>query len=121
MLLAKGVDGFRVDVISLISKRNYEDSPYQDFNNTISNIYANRPRIHEYLQERNREVISKYDMMTVGEEPRITLENGLEYAGKDREELNMVFHFDHMFMAGQASLIRGQLILWNWDKKFEYN
>ena len=96
--LAKGIDGFRMDVISLISKRSYDDTPFEDFNETIANVYANGPKIHEYLKEMNREVISKYDMMTVGEGPGITLENGLDYVGEDRKELNMVFHFDHMFM-----------------------
>ena len=96
--LDKGIDGFRMDVISLISKRHYDDSPYDEFNETVANLYANGPRIHEYLQEMNKEVISKYDMMTVGEGPGITLENGLDYVDESRNELNMVFHFDHMFI-----------------------
>ncbi len=96
--LDKGVDGFRFDVISLISKRHYEDSPYADFGATISNLYANGPRIHEFLHEANKEVLSKYDVMTVGEGPGITLENGLDYVGRHREELSMIFHFDHMFI-----------------------
>ncbi len=96
--LDKGIDGFRMDVISVISKRGFSDTPYEDFNLTISEIYANGPNIHSYLQEMHHEVMSKYDMMTVGEGPGISLENGLEYVGEDRQELNMVFHFDHMFI-----------------------
>lgn len=96
--LDKGIDGFRMDVISVISKRNYDNSPYENFNDTIKNVYANGPEIHNYLQEMNQEVMSKYDMMTVGEGPGISLENGLEYVHVDRKELNMVFHFDHMFI-----------------------
>jgi oligo-1,6-glucosidase len=87
-----------MDVISVISKRNYDDSPYPNFNDTIQNIYANGPKIHEYLKEMNQEVMSHYDMMTVGEGPGISLENGLKYVQEDRKELNMVFHFDHMFI-----------------------
>lgn len=96
--LDKGIDGFRMDVISVISKRNYDDSPHDNFNDTIKDIYANGPRIHDYLKEMNHEVMSKYDMMTVGEGPGISLENGLKYVDKDRKELDMVFHFDHMFI-----------------------
>ncbi|MEM9326316.1 MAG: alpha-glucosidase [Bacteroidota bacterium] len=96
--LAKGVDGFRFDVISLISKRHFEDSPYTDFGETISLLYANGPRIHEFLHEAYEKVVSKYDVMTVGEGPGITLVNGLDYVGLQRQELNMIFHFDHMFI-----------------------
>lgn len=95
----KGVDGFRVDVISLISKRpEYANMVSPVFEETIAKQYANGPRIHEFLKELNREVLSKYDIMTVGEGPGITLDHGLDYVAEDREELNMVFHFDHMFI-----------------------
>lgn len=96
--LDKGVDGFRMDVISVISKKSYEDSPYTDFNETIDKVYANGPRLQEFLREMNREVLSKYDVMTVGEGPGINLDNGLEYVSSSAEALNMVFHFGHMFM-----------------------
>ena len=96
--LDKGVNGFRMDVISLISKRNYEDTPYEEFNETIAEVYANGPKVHEFLQEMNREVLAHYDVMTVGEGPGITLSNGLNYVREDRKELNMIFHFDHMFI-----------------------
>jgi len=96
--LDKGIDGFRMDVISLISKRGYEDTPFEELNETVQKVYANGPRVHEFLQEMNKEVLSKYDMMTVGEGPGIALENGLDYVGIGRKELHMVFHFDHMFI-----------------------
>ena len=96
--LDKGIDGFRMDVISVISKRSYDDSPYPALNDTISQVYANGPKIHEYLQEMHREVMSNYDMMTVGEGPGISLDTGLDYVDKSRKELDMVFHFDHMFI-----------------------
>ena len=95
----KGVDGFRMDVISLISKPNeFKDSHYVKFQDTIINIYANGPKIHEYLHEMNQTVLSKYDIMTVGEGPGIDLENGLLYVDEKRQELDMVFHFDHLFI-----------------------
>lgn len=95
----KGVDGFRMDVISVISKPDgLPDSKLDDFQETIKQVYANGPKLHEYLNEMNKEVLSKYDVMTVGEGPGIDLSNGLDYVHRDRQELNMVFHFDHMFM-----------------------
>lgn len=96
--LEKGVDGFRMDVISLISKRGYADTPHEQFNDTIANVYANGPRVHEFLQELYTNVISKYDVMTVGEGPGIDLNEGPKYVHEDRRELNMIFHFGHMFM-----------------------
>ena len=96
--LDKGIDGFRMDVISLISKRDYMDSPYPEFNETVSKVYANGPRVHEFIKEMYQEVLSKYDVMTVGEGPGIDLDNALNYVGSDRDELNMIFHFGHMFM-----------------------
>ncbi len=95
----KGVDGFRMDVISLISKRpEYSDMIAERFDDVVTHQFANGPRVHEFLKELNKEVLSQYDIMTVGEGPGITLEHGLDYVGEDRDELNMVFHFDHMFM-----------------------
>ena len=95
----KGVDGFRMDVISVISKQpGLPDSDAYTFDETINRYYANGPKIHEYLKEMNREVLSKYDIMTVGEGPGIDLTNGINYVHEDRNELNMVFHFGHMFI-----------------------
>ncbi|WP_222981979.1 alpha-glucosidase [Flagellimonas meishanensis] len=95
----KGVDGFRMDVISLISKPDgLPDTTFEKFQDTIVHNYANGPKIHQYLREMNQEVLSKYDIMTVGEGPGIDLKNGPLYVGEDRKELDMVFHFDHMFI-----------------------
>lgn len=124
--LEKGIDGFRLDVISLISKKNYEDTPYEEFNETITEIYANGPRIHEFLQEMNKEVLANYDVMTVGEGPGISRSNGLEYVGEDRNELNMIFHFDHMFIdhgpkgkfdTVALDFVRFKKIFCDWDRQ----
>jgi len=98
--LDKGVDGFRMDVIPFISKRlPFEDvDPKRLFNDVAINTYANGPRLHEFLQEMVRESVGHYDVMTVGEGIGVTPENGLLYVGEDRKELNMVFHFEHMFI-----------------------
>ena len=96
--LAKGVDGFRMDVISLISKRiAFENVPHSmSFIDVMEKVYANGPRVHEYLKEMNREVLSKYDAVTVGEGPGVNLEHGPRYVSTKEKELNMVFHFDHL-------------------------
>ena len=95
---SKGVDGFRMDVISFISKRlNFppaeEGAPLSDM---MENIYANGPRIHEFLKEMNKKVLSKYDIVTVGEGPGVNLKTGLKYVDENEKELDMVFHFDHL-------------------------
>ena len=95
---SKGVDGFRMDVISFISKK--LDFPPAEEGATLSdmmeNIYANGPRIHEFLKEMNKKVFSKYDVVTVGEGPGVNLKTGLNYVDESEQELNMVFHFDHL-------------------------
>jgi trehalose-6-phosphate hydrolase len=91
--LQKGVDGFRLDVINLISKnQDFPDDPTGDGRK----FYTDGPRIHEYLQEMNREVFSKYDIMTVGEMSSTTIENCILYTRPDRRELNMTFNFHHL-------------------------
>lgn len=97
--LDKGIDGFRMDVINMISKDQHYldgDVPEGKKYGNGSPYYMNGPRIHEFLQEMNREVLSHYDIITVGETPAVTVEEAQLYTGKDRHELNMVFQFEHM-------------------------
>lgn len=97
--LDKGIDGFRMDVIPLISKRlDFADGDVSNFTNLISNTYSNGPRVHEFIQEMYEEVLQHYNIMTVGEGPGITKELGNLYVGENRKELSMIFHLDHMFM-----------------------
>jgi len=94
----KGIDGFRMDVINLISKDpEFPDYPTKD-KNSLSNVdsyVVNGPKVHEYLEEMNREVLSKYDLITVGETPSITIDDAKKYAGFNSNTLNMVFQFEH--------------------------
>ncbi len=92
----KGVDGFRMDVIPFISKDiNYPELP-EEFNGNFIPFYANGPKLHEYLHEMNQEVLSKYDIMTVGETPGVARDQALLFVDEEREELNMFFHFELM-------------------------
>ena len=97
--LDKGIDGFRMDVIPFISKRlDWPDIDPENFTEAVETIYANGPRLHEYLQEMNRKALSHYDVMTVGEAPGVPPRLANLYVGEGREELNMIFHFGHMFL-----------------------
>lgn len=97
--LDKGIDGFRMDVISLISKHlDFPNSPSLKLSHFVDHLYANGPRIHEFLQEMNQEVLSHYDAMTVGEGPGINDQNAIDYVGANRKELNMIFQLEHMFI-----------------------
>jgi len=99
--LEKGVDGFRMDVISLFSKDPaYPDGPVIQ-NKAYGSYYkgaANGPKIHDYLQEMNSQVLSHYDIVTVGETPHTSVDEAVKYTDANRHELNMVFHFDHMHL-----------------------
>lgn len=95
--LDKGIDGFRMDVINLISK--VPELPSVGDGNGYhfgGQYFMNGPRVHEFLQEMNRKVLSQYDIMTVGEAIGVTPEDAALYVGEDRNELNMVFHFELM-------------------------
>jgi len=94
--LDKGVDGFRMDVINLLSKTPGLPSVGDERYAWGGEHFMNGPRIHEFLQEMNREVLSKYEVMTVGETPGVTVEDAKLYTGEDRNELQMVFQFEHM-------------------------
>lgn len=97
--LDKGIDGFRMDVINFISKvPGLPDAPnpYGKKYASGAEYFINGPRIHEFLHEMNKEVLSKYNIITVGEMPGATVEDAKLYTGHDREELNMVFTFEHM-------------------------
>ncbi len=92
--LDKGIDGFRMDVIPFISKdQTFSDYP-KEYQTHPEYIYASGPKLHDYLQEMNREVLSKYDVMTVGEAFGVTLEQTPPLVDERRNELNMIFHFD---------------------------
>ncbi|MCL2894272.1 glycoside hydrolase family 13 protein [Brenneria tiliae] len=92
--LDKGVSGFRMDVIPFISKqRGLPDLPADKLTHPEF-VYAGGPRIHECLQEMNREVLSHYDAMTVGEAFGVTFEQTPKFIDAERNELNMIFHFD---------------------------
>lgn len=95
--LKKGVDGFRMDVISLISKEPELPDKEPGINGYATfNVSANGPHVHEYLQEMRQKALNNADTITVGECSGVTLEEAKKYARSDEKELNMVFQFEHM-------------------------
>lgn len=111
--LDKGIDGFRMDVINMISKvPGLPDGP-QDAGAAYgdsSPYTTNGPRLNEFLQEMNREVLSHYDVMTVGEMPGATPEMAQQYSNLAGTELNMIFQFEHVSLAGNPDARLGK---WN--------
>ena len=102
--LDKGVDGFRMDVISLISKKPDLPDGLVGINGYASfNEPANGPHVHEYLQEMREKVLNNADTITVGECSGVTLEEAKKYARSDEKELNMVFQFEHMDVDADGS------------------
>ncbi|WP_059104570.1 alpha,alpha-phosphotrehalase [Shouchella shacheensis] len=93
----KGIDGFRLDVINLISK----DQRFPNDDGSVPpgdgrKFYTDGPRVHEYLQEMNQKVLSQYDSMTVGEMSSTSIEDCIKYSKPERHELSMTFNFHHL-------------------------
>ena len=98
----KGIDGFRMDVISMISKtKEMPDGEVHGLYGDFGPYCVHGPNVHKYLQEMNEKVLSKYDIMTVGETAGVTTELAKQYAGEDSHELNMVFQFEHVESDGK--------------------
>lgn len=132
--LDKGVDGFRMDVITFISKdMNFpvvsKEELDQQYDGDWGNYYAQGPHVHEYLQEMNREVLSKYDVMTVAEGTGTNEKDALLYVDEDRNELDMLYHFEGMaigYLPGQFkqidpngySLVEFKKVYTKWDTVF---
>ena len=96
--LDMGVDGFREDVITFISKKEgLPSSPYWFPVATGIENYMHGPHLDEYLLEFKNDVLSKYDCMTVGEAPMMTTKKALKHITEGPDQhLNMMFHFEHM-------------------------
>ncbi|MGG2095684.1 alpha-glucosidase [Bacillus sp. S13(2024)] len=129
--LDKGIDGFRMDVINFISKVEGLPAVNTEAEGYVSGhqYFMNGPNIHTYLHEMNQEVLSQYDIMTVGEMPGVTTEEAKLYTAEDRQELQMVFQFEHMDLdSGESgkwdvkpcSLVTLKENLTKWQKALEH-
>lgn len=116
-----GVDGFRFDVINLISKDTFEDS-----NDIGKEYYTDGPRVHDYIHEMNRHTFGDRDMMTVGEMSSTSIDHCIQYTNPERQELSSVFNFHHLkvdYRDGQKwtnqkfDLLQLKQILMEWQTK----
>ncbi len=127
----KGVDGFRMDTISMISKTpempDGELRPGSDFGDFGPYVY-NGPNVHKYLREMREKVLRHYDLLTVGECSGLTVQEACQYANDDDTELNMAFHFEHMDLDGGESfkwnrnkidLVELKALLTKWQKELD--
>ncbi|HAR6269607.1 TPA: alpha,alpha-phosphotrehalase [Staphylococcus pseudintermedius] len=116
-----GVDGFRFDVINLISKDTFEDS-----NEIGKEYYTDGPRVHDYIHEMNRHTFGDRDMMIVGEMSSTSIDHCIQYTNPERQELSSVFNFHHLkvdYRDGQKwtnqkfDLLQLKQILMEWQTK----
>ncbi|MDK3657543.1 alpha,alpha-phosphotrehalase [Staphylococcus pseudintermedius] len=116
-----GVDGFRFDVINLISKDTFEDS-----NEIGKEYYTDGPRVHDYIHEMNRHTFGDRDKMTVGEMSSTSIDHCIQYTNPERQELSSVFNFHHLkvdYRDGQKwtnqkfDLLQLKQILMEWQTK----
>ena len=122
--LDMGVDGFREDVITFISKREGLPNgfPLMPAARGMEH-YKNGPNIHKYLNE-FKTVWSEYDAVTIGEAPMMTPKTALKYVSNDKQELNMMFHFQHMeadciifnWIHTKFNLVKLKKVYSNWQK-----
>lgn len=92
--LNKGIDGFRMDAFQFASKDTSWPELPKGYEKNIIKYYGVGPHLHEYLQEMNREVFSKYDIMTVAEGAGSSPEDAMQFVDPDRKELNIAYHFE---------------------------
>lgn len=94
---AQGVDGWRLDVITQISKDlTFKDAPKVAGKKYVPLKNTSGPHMHKFIHELNREVLSPFDMMSVGEAPNSSIDEILKLTAPEREELDMAFSFEHM-------------------------
>lgn len=112
--MEKGIDGFRMDAIPFISKDpTFPDTHGLTFNEVIEQVYANGPLVHDYLKGIHDRVTKNYDVVLVGEGSGIGPDNCLDYLADDRNELNLVFHLEHMFL-GHGPLGKFDPVPFSW-------
>nr|WP_315166390.1 alpha-glucosidase [uncultured Flavobacterium sp.] len=124
--LDKGIDGFRMDAFQFISKDDsFPELPKEIVNNPteIIKYYGNGPHLHEYIQEMNREVLSKYpDAMTVSEGAGDSPEAAMRFVDPERKELNMAYHFESVDIGNHVKdfgLVKYKQIFSRYDETFK--
>jgi len=120
--LDRGIDGFRMDAFQFVAKDTTWPVFPPGYEKQINKYYGMGPHLHDYLQEMNREVFSKYDMMTVAEGAGSTLQDAHDLVDPDRHELNMAYSFEGIDLGHGSpdySLLEFKKIYSKWDSAFE--
>ena len=120
--LDKGIDGFRMDAFQFASKDTTWPELPKGFEKNIIKYYGVGPHLHEYLQEMNREVFSRYDIMTVAEGAGSSPDDALLFVDPDRKELNMAYHFESVEIGKHLKdfgLVKYKEIFSRYDEKFK--
>ncbi|WP_017545047.1 glycoside hydrolase family 13 protein [Nocardiopsis prasina] len=95
--LARGADGFRMDVINFVSKNpKFPDGPESGDHGDFAEHAVNGPRLHEFLHEMHGTVFAGRDALTVGEMPGVSVEQARVHTNPVNRELDMVFQFEHV-------------------------
>jgi oligo-1,6-glucosidase len=105
--LRKGIDGFRMDVINMISKTpGLPDAPVvtNDRYQFGGQYFVNGPRLMEFLTEMKQKVLSRYDILTVGETPLVSTQDAITLTNEDTGPLKMVFQFEHMDLSAETGV-----------------
>jgi oligo-1,6-glucosidase len=119
--LDKGIDGFRMDAFQFVAKDTTWPAFPPGYEKDINRYYGMGPHLHDYLQEMNREVISKYDIMTVAEGAGSTLEDAHALVDPDRHELSMAYSFEGINLGHgnpDYSLLDFKKVYSKWDSAF---
>ena len=120
--LDKGIDGFRMDAFQFASKDTSWPALPKGYENDIIRYYGNGPHLHDYLQEMNREVYSKYDVMSVAEGAGKSPEDAMKFVDPARKELNIAYHFESVDIGKRLSdlgLVNYKKIFSKYDSAFK--
>ncbi len=120
--LDKGIDGFRMDAFQFASKDTTWPALPKDYQNDIVKYYGNGPHLHDYLQEMNREVYSKYNVMSVAEGAGSTPADAMKFVDPDRKELNIAYHFESVGVGNHLDsfgLVKYKQIFSKYDDAFK--
>ena len=120
--LDKGIDGFRMDAFQFASKDTTWPELPKGYEKNIIKYYGIGPHLHDYLQEMNREVFSKYDIMTVAEGAGSTPEDAMLFVDPDRKELDMAYHFESVDIGKHVNdfgLVKYKDIFSRYDETFK--
>jgi oligo-1,6-glucosidase len=116
----KGIDGFRLDAFQFVAKDTTWPVWPAGWEKHFMQYYAMGPHLHDYLKEMNREVLSRYDVMSVAEGAGNSLQDAHDLVDADRHELNMAYAFDAVDLAKSSgfSLVRLKAVFTKWDSAF---